>query len=782
MSYLPALEDPAYRIESELGSGGGGVVYKAWHERLQKYVVLKRIKDESGLIQSGLQRAEVDILKNLKHTYLPQMYDFLEDPSGVYTVMEFIPGQSFDDLLKAGHKFSQKDVIRWAEQLSSALAYLHGQNPTVLHSDIKPANIMITPEGDVCLIDFNISLVLDGGDARALGLSHGYASPEQYGAPGPQSGQQGAGGVKAPRAGASPPPPVSAAPSETLLGGAGYAQNVTQLGGADYDPNVTQLDGAAYDPNITQLDGAAYDPNVTQLDGAAYSPSAQQHPQPAPRPAPQPAQRSPLPAQAYPPSQQAQSGGSPTLDARSDIYSFGATIYHLLTGERPEIATGNVKALKSFKKVKLSKAFTYIIERCMERDPAKRFQSTADLHDAIANIHLLDRRWKMQRAKSVVTVIVLCLCLAGFGAMTVFGRLLMNSEKLEEYNALVLSIADDAGDDAYDRAVLLFPEKPDAYREKAVRLFMQGAYEECAEYVKGAMAKLSAYLHDAEALRVIGDLYHVQANSYFELEQYQNSIPAYEAAIGNKPGNAELYRDYAIALVRCGFPDEAEGFLSGLGDIGLGSDSLDLLRGEIAFAKGDDRLAIQLFEAVISETGAPDVRNRAYMICGLAYRRVPELVRSEIELLRRALTEMPENYRLILTERLADALVRAGDLAEAAALYNELRQSGALSFTTWQNVGILYQQSGDLAGARAVYMEMAGAFPEDYRPPLRMAFLSLDEQAALSNEDRDYAEAASWHARARELYDSRPASASDDMEMLMLDNLMSDLRQNGWID
>ena len=418
----------------------------------------------------------------------------------------------------------------------------------------------------------------------------------------------------------------------------------------------------------------------------------------------------------------------------------------------------------------------------MERDPSKRFQTSADLHDAIANIHRLDGRWKRQRAKSIVTVIVLCLCLIGFSAMTVYGRLLMSSEKLEEYNALTLSIASDVGDDSYNRAVLLFPERPEAYREQAVKLFMLGAYEECTEYVKGAMAKLSAYLHDTDTLRVIGDIYHVQANSYFELEQYQNSIPAYEAAIANKPGDAELYRDYAIALVRCGYPDDAEDFLNSVGDIGLGSDSLDLLRGEIAYAKGENTLAIQLFESVIRDTSNPDIRNRAYMICDLAYRRVPDLVRNEIELLRNALIEMPDNYRLILTERLADALVRAGDLAEAAELYNELRQSGVLSFTTWQNVGILYQQSGDLAGARAVYIEMSEAFPDDYRPPLRLAYLMLDEQAAINNEDRDYSEAVSWHAIARELYNKRPASASDDMEMLMLDNLMNDLRQNGWID
>ena len=432
MGLLPVLSDPAYRIEAELGSGGGSVVYKAWHTRLQKYVVLKRIKDESGLIQSGLQRGEVDILKNLKHTYLPQLYDFLDDPSGVYTVIEFIPGRSFAELLKEGRRFEQKDVVRWAQQLSGALAYLHGQKPTVLHSDIKPANIMLTPEGDVCLIDFNISLVLEGGDAQVLGLSHGYASPEQYGPPGlaPDKRQPPTGG----------------------------------------DPGATVLDGGAFDPSITDLSTG----NTTDLGPA------------------RPGSRAPYAPQ---PQQQNQYASSEQrrdrirLDARSDIYSFGATMYHLLTGVRPEIATGDSKPLSKYGNLGLSEAFVYIIERCMERDPWKRFQSAADLHDAISNIHRLDNRWKRQRIKTVATVVVLSVCLAASGAAAVLGMRLMGSEKLEKYNTLVIDIASDGGSAAFDSAILLFPEKPAAYREQALKLFTAGAFEDTIEFVRSAMAK-----------------------------------------------------------------------------------------------------------------------------------------------------------------------------------------------------------------------------------------------------------------------------------------------------
>ena len=168
----------AYRLMEEIGSGGGGIVYKAYHERLKKYVVIKRIRDHvKGVLES---RAEVDILKNLSHTYLPQVFDFLETDGEIYTVIDFIPGVSLEKALEEEGRFDQKEVLKWANQLAQALAYLHSQNPAIVHSDIKPANIMLRPNRDICLIDFNVSLAFDAGMRTSIGVSGGYSPPEQY--------------------------------------------------------------------------------------------------------------------------------------------------------------------------------------------------------------------------------------------------------------------------------------------------------------------------------------------------------------------------------------------------------------------------------------------------------------------------------------------------------------------------------------------------------------------------------------------------------------------------
>ena len=169
--------DGIYQIVREIGKGGTGVIYLGYHLRLQKQVIIKRIKDNAAGRMNV--RAEADILKRLHHTYLPQVFDFLIVGSGIYTVMDYIPGHDLQYYLDNGYQFPESTIRLWMAELCDVLDYLHSQNPRILHSDIKPANIMITPEGHVCLIDFNVSL--DGETSKELqGISVNYAAPEQY--------------------------------------------------------------------------------------------------------------------------------------------------------------------------------------------------------------------------------------------------------------------------------------------------------------------------------------------------------------------------------------------------------------------------------------------------------------------------------------------------------------------------------------------------------------------------------------------------------------------------
>lgn len=167
---------PPYRVIRPLGHGGIGEIYLAYHENLEKQVVVKKVKDHCKDIVGS--RIEVDILKNLHHQYLPQVYDFLQIGDQIYTVIDYISGHDLEYYCKQNIRFSEEQLLIWLQQLLEVLEYLHTRKPMILHCDIKPANIMITEEGNICLIDFNISI--DGESNKDLiGLSNQFASPEQ---------------------------------------------------------------------------------------------------------------------------------------------------------------------------------------------------------------------------------------------------------------------------------------------------------------------------------------------------------------------------------------------------------------------------------------------------------------------------------------------------------------------------------------------------------------------------------------------------------------------------
>lgn len=171
-----------YSAIRPLGEGGMGTLYRAHKDSLDVDVVIKRVKQKfKGRMD---ERAEANILKTLKHKYLPRIYDVIESPSGyVYTIMDMIPGENMQNYVKTHGPVSQKLAYRWACQLCEVIAYLHSQVPPILHCDIKPSNIMITPADDICVIDFNTSLVFSKG-VLAIGATPGYAAPEQYTRPG----------------------------------------------------------------------------------------------------------------------------------------------------------------------------------------------------------------------------------------------------------------------------------------------------------------------------------------------------------------------------------------------------------------------------------------------------------------------------------------------------------------------------------------------------------------------------------------------------------------------
>ena len=158
--------------------GGTGDVFVAHKKGMNLDVVIKRTQLQ---YQHEInQENESTILKNLKHQYLPRIYDVLYGNDGcIYTVMDLISGQNLQQYVEQNGPVTQKECYRWACQLCEVVQYLHQENsekPAIIHCDIKPGNVMITNSGDICLIDFNTSLIFRR-DKKAVAVTDGYAAP-----------------------------------------------------------------------------------------------------------------------------------------------------------------------------------------------------------------------------------------------------------------------------------------------------------------------------------------------------------------------------------------------------------------------------------------------------------------------------------------------------------------------------------------------------------------------------------------------------------------------------
>jgi serine/threonine protein kinase len=146
-----------YEIIQPIGNGGMGAVYLARDQRLGNTIALKETFFNDAMMLSAFER-EARLLAGLRHPALPKVMDHFADDKGQFLVMEFIPGEDLQDLLlnsKGG--FQPQDVLQWADQILDALDYLHSQNPSVIHRDIKPQNLKLSSRNQVVLLDFGLA-------------------------------------------------------------------------------------------------------------------------------------------------------------------------------------------------------------------------------------------------------------------------------------------------------------------------------------------------------------------------------------------------------------------------------------------------------------------------------------------------------------------------------------------------------------------------------------------------------------------------------------------------
>ncbi|MBC8078379.1 MAG: protein kinase [Chloroflexales bacterium] len=179
------LHDPdtiigSYRLLDLVGYGGGGAVYAADDLRSLERVAIKQTFDPAGALSF---RDEFTALSRLSHPGLPRYNELFEFGGNGYLAMEFIPGQSMQELIdERGSPLAEDVALDYARQICAVLHFLHGHEPPLFHRDIKPANLRLTDDGTVKLVDFGLlkrGSQLTRKTIRGMGTP-AYAPIEQY--------------------------------------------------------------------------------------------------------------------------------------------------------------------------------------------------------------------------------------------------------------------------------------------------------------------------------------------------------------------------------------------------------------------------------------------------------------------------------------------------------------------------------------------------------------------------------------------------------------------------
>ena len=665
-----------YEVIAQIGMGNSGIVYKARHRNLDKFVVLKKIK--ANAINIADNRAEADVLKNLKHAYLPQVMDFVEDNGDIYTVMEFISGNSFKQYLDAGTAFPEKSEIIWMKQVAATLCYLHNQKPPIIHSDLKPGNIMLTNSGNVCLIDFNISFSL-GGNGFVNGYTKNYASPEQIRA---------------------------------------WKYNQTQ-------PN----------PSLRKK-----------------------------------------------------------IDKRSDIYSMGATFYHIVTGNKPmPDDNGYVQDIRE-KKPEMNQLFGAVIMKCLEPDLKKRYQRAEDVLYDLQTMAQRSKEYRSLLRKQKIISGVLAGGMILFAGLALAGYFRIDSEKMARYEDNVaqeekcIKNGDyDQLDEYYQQAVKLYPGKMDAYLQKALALNRQKEYEDCINFINTNILNSKSVMNDGSE----DSVYYLLGDCYSQLEDYEQAAEYYNSAIEANPENGNYYRDGAIMEAYCGNTDKAQELMETAKEKGLDTTEVNYVDGEIKYSKGDYEDARSIFQKCIEDSDDAYIQMRSYIMEAKCIDKQDDSVdgkKRKMKLLKKAKKELPKENNIGILEELAQTYSDLGNdtgdteyYQKAISVFKQIQSQGMGDYNTGYNMSVLYQNLNDYSSAEQELMQLLDNYGEDYKTYKSLAFLEVSCQDQLPKEQRDYSKFKEYYEKAHDLYQSQLSSNANDMEMDKLEELHSQAVSNGWI-
>ena len=481
--------------------------------------------------------------------------------------------------------------------------------------------------------------------------------------------------------------------------------------------------------------------------------------------------------------------GRAQTDARTDIYALGVTMYHLVTGKSPYEPPYQFVPVRQLNPA-LSRGIEYILNKCVQPEPAGRYQSVDELLYDLDHIYRFDKAWKRVRTvKRVRAAVIVVMLLASAGLMAA-GWMVMGQEKEDRYAELLERAGRLSASDYEECAAVLeearelFPDRPDADRQQTYALYLNGRWEECVEFGQRALEE-----HGADTQTRVS-----MAAAQFELGDYEQAAEGFDQ--GGRL-SVDNMRDYAVCLGRLGEIREAERVLDDLSEEGAHPDVTQYVQGEVYFAQKKYREAELAFLDALEQAESGPLTRRCYISLGDLYRDCAALMRTgqspienpaskSAELLSAAVSQEGLRYDSVLWESLALAYFEAYHtdpgvppeyLSYAADCFNRVIELGVAKEYLYANLYTIYYEMKDYGRAEEALADYQEMFPDSYMPHALRGMMLITVENEKPQAQRDFSAALAEYETAGEMI----RSSDDATYYQQLGSLIDSLRQNGWL-
>lgn len=467
-------------------------------------------------------------------------------------------------------------------------------------------------------------------------------------------------------------------------------------------------------------------------------------------------------------------------DARTDIYSLGITMYHLLTGISPNEPPYEIKKLRNIDS-RLSEGIELIVYKCTQSNPVNRYQSVEMLIKDLNNIHTFNSSYRKEKKISIIKNIAKVSIVLFFSLTILIGAKTISSEKREKYTTLINQGYEslnkyefDSANSYFEEAIRLNKKEATSYIGKAQIYFNQKEYEKCISYLEEIYIEI-------EHLKNNSQYYYLMGTAYYENNEYEKAYNYLEKASTIDESNIEYKRDLAVCLARLGKIQNAQDIINEIISNNQSNDVVDYINGEIKLEKGDIYSAIKSFKKSIEITKDDNIRKKSYIaisnICKEHRETIDDALYQQIRILEEAKKNLIDKDDIVITEALGEAYFEANIYEKSISMFNKLLDLGYDRAYIYRNIAIIHQQLGDLNQAENVLIDMKEKYSDDYRCYLQLAYVYLEIELQNDEYSRDYSNVLQNYNLAIQF----APEGNRTSDIIPLANKIEELKTKGWI-